>query len=142
MDILAGMLAYVAGLAALFGALAVSFSVFFATPKGPLQAQPQSASAMLVRPSAPKKQATIEARAKQAGSRAEKKLRPARRVAHSARHQPEIRGANTLKPLLKHGASMRSTLAGGPISRMQTSRADFSVMPTDGPRPGANSRHA
>jgi hypothetical protein len=72
MDILAGMLAYVAGLAALFGALAVSFSVFFATPKGPLQAQPQSASAMLVRPSAPKKQATIEARAKQAGSRAEK----------------------------------------------------------------------
>jgi hypothetical protein len=76
MDILAGMLAYMAGLAALFGALTVSFFVFFATPKEQAQSQPQNASAMLMRPSAPKKQATIEARAKQSakqtGSHAER----------------------------------------------------------------------
>jgi hypothetical protein len=65
MDILAGMLAYMAGLAALFGALTVSFFVFCATPQEQAQSQPQNASAMLMRPSAPKKQATIEARAKQ-----------------------------------------------------------------------------
>jgi hypothetical protein len=53
MDILAGMLAYVAGIGALFAGVAVSFFVFFATPTAPLQMQkpPQSASAMLVRPS-------------------------------------------------------------------------------------------
>jgi hypothetical protein len=53
MDILAGMLAYVAGIGALVGAVAISFSVFFAAPNRPLQTenQPQSASAMLVRPS-------------------------------------------------------------------------------------------
>ena len=53
MDILAGMLAYVAGIGALFAGLAVSFFVFFSTPHEPLQTQtqPQSASAMLVRPS-------------------------------------------------------------------------------------------
>jgi hypothetical protein len=72
MDILAGMLAYVAGLAALFGALTVSFFLFFAMPKEQAQSQPQNASAMLMRPSAPKKHATIEARAKQPGSHAER----------------------------------------------------------------------
>lgn len=53
MDILAGMLAYVAGIGALVAAVAISFSVFFAAPNRPLQTenQPQSASAMLVRPS-------------------------------------------------------------------------------------------
>ncbi len=67
MDILAGMLAYVAGIGALLGALAVSFFVFFATPHEPLQtqAQPQGASAMLVRPSTPNKHATVEASSKQ-----------------------------------------------------------------------------
>jgi hypothetical protein len=66
MDILAGMLAYVAGIGALFAALAVSFFVFFATPHEPLQSetQPQNARAMLVRPSTPNKPAA-EARAKQ-----------------------------------------------------------------------------
>ena len=66
MDILAGMLAYVAGIGAVFAALAISFSVFFATPHVPLQteAAPQNASAMLVRPSTPNKPA-VEARAKQ-----------------------------------------------------------------------------
>ncbi len=65
MDILAGMLAYVAGIGALFAGLAVSFFVFFATPHEPLQTetQPQNARAMLVRPSAPNKPA-VEARAK------------------------------------------------------------------------------
>lgn len=66
MDILAGMLAYVAGIGALYAALAVSFFVFFATPHEPLQSetQPQNARAMLVRPSTPNKPAA-EARAKQ-----------------------------------------------------------------------------
>jgi hypothetical protein len=65
MDILAGMLAYVAGLGALFGALAVAFFVFAAGPKEPqqTQAQPQGASAMLVRPSTANKPA-VEGRAK------------------------------------------------------------------------------
>jgi hypothetical protein len=52
MDILAGMLAYVAGIGALFAAVAVSFFAFFATPKEPAQTQDQAhgASAMLVHP--------------------------------------------------------------------------------------------
>jgi hypothetical protein len=53
MDILAAMLAYVAGIGALIAGLAISFSVFFAAQNPPLQpqSQPQNASAMLVRPS-------------------------------------------------------------------------------------------
>jgi hypothetical protein len=67
MDILAGMLAYVAGIGALFAGLAVSFFVFFSTPHESRQTEtpPQSASAMLVRPSTPKKPAAVEAHAKQ-----------------------------------------------------------------------------
>jgi hypothetical protein len=67
MDILAGMLAYVAGIGALIAGLAISFSVFFATPNQPLQTenQPQSASAMLVRPSAANNPAAIGAVGKQ-----------------------------------------------------------------------------
>ncbi len=70
MDILAGIFAYMAGIGALFGALAVSFFVFFSTPHGPLQtqAQPQSANAMLVRPSTPGKSAAAAAHAKQSAS--------------------------------------------------------------------------
>ena len=67
MDILAGMLAYVTGIGALFAGLAVAFFVFFSTPHEPRQTetQPQGASAMLVRPSTPNKAATVEAHAKQ-----------------------------------------------------------------------------
>jgi hypothetical protein len=67
MDILAGMLAYVAGIGALFAGLAVSFVVFFSTPDEPLQTQtqPQSASAMLVQPTTPNKPPVVEAHAKQ-----------------------------------------------------------------------------
>ena len=74
MDILAGMLAYVAGIGALFAGLVVSFFVFFATPHEPLQTetQPQSASAMLVRPSAPNKPAAVEAHATQSAGHSEK----------------------------------------------------------------------
>jgi hypothetical protein len=75
MDILAGVLAYAAGIGALFAALAVSFFVFFSTPHEPAQTatQLQSASAMLVRPSTPKpsarnKQAAVEMRAKQSAT--------------------------------------------------------------------------
>ena len=74
MDILAGMLAYVAGIGALFAGLVVSFFVLFATPQEPLQTQtqPQSASAMLVRPSAPNKPAAVEAHATQSAAHSEK----------------------------------------------------------------------
>jgi cytoskeletal protein RodZ len=77
MDILVGMLAYVAGIGALVAGLAISFSVFVATPKEPLQAQnqPQSASAMLVRPSpasTPKKSTVVAAQTKQGADQSEK----------------------------------------------------------------------
>jgi hypothetical protein len=74
MDILAGMLAYIAGLGALVGGLAVAF-VFFAAPNAPLQTQtqPQSANAMMVRPSAPNKPIKlVEARAKESTRYSEK----------------------------------------------------------------------
>jgi hypothetical protein len=79
MDILAGMLAYVAGIGALFAGLAISFSVFFSTPheSRQTQAQPQSASAMLVRPSTPNKPAAVEARATQSAMQS---------VGHSEKH--------------------------------------------------------
>lgn len=74
MDILAGILAYVAGIGALFGALAFSFFIFFSAPSQPIQrqSQPQNASAMLVRPSAPSKSAAVEAHAKQIAGHSEK----------------------------------------------------------------------
>ena len=71
MDILAGVLVYLAGIGALFAGLALSFFVFFSTPHEPLQTQ-QSASAMLVRPSTPNKPAAVEARAKQSADNFEK----------------------------------------------------------------------
>ena len=83
MDILAGMLAYVAGLGALLGAVAVAFVVFVATPKEPQQAQ--SASAMLMRPSTPnQKPATLEAHAKEF---------PKQGRSHSERHAAALPGA-------------------------------------------------
>ncbi|HET8920193.1 MAG TPA: hypothetical protein VFN27_11005 [Xanthobacteraceae bacterium] len=83
MDILAGMLAYVAGIGALFAGLAVSFFLFFSTPNEPLQTQtqPQSASVMLVRPSTPDKPPVVEAHAKQMAGRSEK---PAEKSAAAA----------------------------------------------------------
>ena len=72
MDILAGMLAYLAGIGALFAGLALSFFVFFSTPHESLQTQPQSASVMLVQPSTLNKLAAVEARAKQSADHSEK----------------------------------------------------------------------
>jgi hypothetical protein len=74
MDILAGILAYVAGIGAVIAGLAISFSVFFATQNPPLQtqSQPQNASAMLVRPGSagtPSKPTAIGALAKPTASR-------------------------------------------------------------------------
>jgi hypothetical protein len=75
MDILAGMLAYVAGIGALLAALAISFSVFFAAQNPPVQTetQPRSATAMVVRPSpagAPNKPTVIGALARPTANRA------------------------------------------------------------------------
>jgi hypothetical protein len=83
MDILAGILAYVAGIVALFAGLAISFSFFLSTPHEPLQTQAaaQSASAMLVRPSAPRKPVAVEAHAKQRA-----KLSAAQSAGHSDQH--------------------------------------------------------
>ena len=98
MDILAGMLAYVAGLGALFGAVAIAFVVFVASPKESPQAQsqPQSASAMLVRPSPPKKPATHEAQAKEVAKESAKeglKAGPKDDRSHSDRHAAALPGA-------------------------------------------------
>jgi hypothetical protein len=70
MDILSGMLAYIAGIGAIFAGLAVSFSVLITTPKKPVE--PQSATAMIVKPSAPNKAVAAEASAKPASGHAEK----------------------------------------------------------------------
>jgi type IV secretory pathway VirB10-like protein len=70
MDILAGMLAYIAGIGVFFAGLAVSFSVFVATPDKPIE--PQSATAMLVKPSTPSKAVAAEAGAKPPSGHAEK----------------------------------------------------------------------
>jgi hypothetical protein len=139
MDILAGMLGYVAGIGALFAGLAISFSVFFSTPheSRQTQAQPQSASAMLVRPSTPNKPAAVEGRATQAQRKASAipknmRLRLARRVAHRRRHPPEMSAANMLNPRLKRdGLFRRSAPVAGPASRAQVLRAVFSVTQTD-----------
>ena len=71
MDILAGMLAYVTGIGALFAGLAMAFFVFVATPKAPPQAQsePQSAHALLARPSAPNRPTAVAAHARRSAIR-------------------------------------------------------------------------
>jgi hypothetical protein len=103
MDILAEMLAYVAGIGALFAGLAVSFFVFFATPHEPLQTetQPQNARAMLVRPSTPNKPA-VEARAKQNATRSAGHFQK-----HAAAGSPvaEQTTAAARDPRHKHAAS-------------------------------------
>jgi hypothetical protein len=89
MDILAGMLGYLAGIGAVFGALALSFFVFFATPKEPLQAQsePQSAHAMLARPSASNRPTAGAAHARES---AKESTRESAREStlHSEKHEP------------------------------------------------------
>lgn len=108
MDILAGMLAYVAGVGAVFATLAVSFFVFFATPHVPLQTetQPQNSSAMPVRPSMPNKPAA-EARVKQnATQSAGYSEKPAERHAAAAGSSVHAQAtASARDPQRKHAAS-------------------------------------
>ncbi len=113
MDILAGMLAYIAGLGALFGALAVAFFVFFAGPKDALQtqAQPQSASAMLVRPSTANK---VEARAK----------RGARETSlHSAKHATAAASPTPTQPASHEARRKPATPVAQARRLMQEERA-------------------
>jgi hypothetical protein len=63
--------------------LAVSFSVFVATPNKPVE--PQSATAMLVKPSEPNKAVAAEAGAKPASGHAEKNAAAAKAPADAAR---------------------------------------------------------
>jgi hypothetical protein len=83
MDILAGMLAYIAGIGVIFAGLAVSFSVFVATPNKP--AEPQSATAMIVKPSVPNKAVAAETIAEPASGRAEKNAAAVNAPADAAR---------------------------------------------------------
>ena len=112
MDILAGMLAYVAGIGALFAALAVSFFVFFATPHEPLQTetQPQNARAMLVRPRTPNKPAA-EAGAKQTATQSASHFdKPAEK--HAAAVGSSLTAQATAlarDPQCKHAASAAQT---------------------------------
>jgi hypothetical protein len=99
MDILAGILAYVAGIGALITGLAISFSVFFATQTPPLQtpSQPQNATAMLVRPSSagtPSKPTAIGALAKPAASRGKHPEKHAASGAGAARSPASVRDLN------------------------------------------------
>ena len=151
MDMLAVMLAYVAGIGALFAALAVSFIVFFATPHQPLQTepQPQNARAMLVQPSTLNKPA-LEARAKQNATQSAsllkklpKNIRQRLGSLYSRMH-PEIPAAKARHPRRRRGgSSRRNTPAAGPTSRTQAKtqgktqdkiqalRAGFSVTPIE-----------
>jgi len=113
MDILAGMLAYVAGIGALFAALAVSFLVFFATPHEPLQTEtpPQNARAMVVRPSTPKP--AVEARAK----------------------QPATQGAGHFEKLAeKHSAAAGSSVTAQTTASASDSRRDHAASAAQPPR--------
>jgi hypothetical protein len=83
MDILSGTLAYIAGIGAIFAGLAVSFSVFVATPNKPVE--PQSATAMIVKPSPPNKAVAAAASVKPAGGRAEKNAAAVSAPADAAR---------------------------------------------------------
>jgi hypothetical protein len=106
-DILAGMLAYVAGLGALFGAFAVAF-MFVVTPQASLQtqAEPQSANAMLVRPStAHKPNKLVEARARA-----------------SARHSQNHATAPVARDGAQRTASARDTRRGRAASATQARR--------------------
>jgi hypothetical protein len=105
MDILSGMLAYIAGIGAIFAGLMVSFSVFVATPNKPVE--PQSATAMLVKPSAPSRAVAAEAGAKPASGHAEKNAaanapadaaRPTR-LGNETRRRPDTSAANSAAQL-------------------------------------------
>ena len=133
MDILAGMVTYVAGIGALFAALAVSFFGFFATPHEPLQTEtpPQNARAMLVRPSTPNKPAA-EAGAKQTATQSASHFdKPAEK--HAAAVGSSLTAQATAlarDPRLKRGdSSRRSAPAAGHTSKTQALRAGFWVTP-------------
>jgi hypothetical protein len=83
MDILAGMLAYIAGIGVIFAGLAMSFSVFVATPNKSVE--PQSATAMIVKPSAPNKAVAAETIAEPASGHGEKNAAAVNAPADAAR---------------------------------------------------------
>jgi hypothetical protein len=120
MDILAGMLGYLAGIGALFGALALSFFVFFATPKESLQAQsePKSAHAMLARPSASRKQTALAAHARRS---AKESTRDSTRRSEKQETVAGVAGADQrTRTARDHQRKMGASKTG--ISTAQTSR--------------------
>ena len=90
MDILAGMLGYLAGIGAVFGVFALSFFVFFATPKEAMQAQsePQSAHALLARRSASHRPTAVAAHARRSAKESTRES-----TLHSEKHEPVANAA-------------------------------------------------
>ena len=98
MDILAGMLAYLAGIGALFGVMALSLVLFTSTEnKAPAPSQPQGATAMIVAPGASGKTPAAQAHVKP-GVEPQKHRRPAATPVEPARsatvaHDTQTRSA-------------------------------------------------
>src|SRR5690242_7381706 len=123
MDILAGMLGYLAGIGAVFGALALSFFVFFATPKETLQAQsePQSAHALLARRSAFHGPTAVAAHARRSAKES---------TQHSEKHEPVVgavgadqRTRTARDHQRKTGTSKTGTATARALRQMEEDRA-------------------
>jgi type IV secretory pathway VirB10-like protein len=114
MDILAGMLAYIAGIGAILAGLAVSFSVFVATPNKPVE--PQSATAMIVKPSAPNKAVAAEPIAEPASGHAEKNAAAVNAPADAAR--PTRLGNETRRRPGTSGASSAAATSAAQLRQM------------------------
>jgi hypothetical protein len=84
------MLGYLAGIGAVFGVFALSFFVFFATPKEALQAQsePQSAHALLTRRSASHRPTAVAAHARRSAKESTRES-----TLHSEKHEPVANAA-------------------------------------------------
>jgi hypothetical protein len=112
MDILAGMLAYLAGIGALFGALALSLVLFTSTEsKPPAPRQPQSATAMMVAPGASGKTPAAQARVKPAVE-PQKHQRPAATPVEPARAATVAHDAQT------HDAHRQSAMSAAKSRRL------------------------
>src|SRR5215813_1490428 len=132
MDILAGMLAYLAGIGVIFGGLALSLLLFTATPKQPLTPQSPVATAMRVAPNAAAKTPDAQANAKHPDSRSEKLGKyapPAARPPDAARLQQWLATSIAIsiarprrRPRMRGGWRKRSAPAAGPISGTRTAR--------------------
>jgi hypothetical protein len=135
MDILAGALAYLAGIGALFGALALSFVLFTSMPDNPpTPRQPQSATAMMVAPGASSKTPAAAAVAKPAVER-QKHRRPATMPVEPARTSTVAHNTQA------HDTHQRSATAAAKSRRLaQEERARRWAYQEDAKEPSFESR--